>query len=101
VKKNSADCYDAPKARWVLTIGASSLVRVEVDGKKVCVAPTSSRCRGSHKVKVTEVKSKQEDVSNIRIEAGKTVKITPYSVQNDHAHARKDAHLVVEDQPRC
>ena len=79
VKKNP-DCYDAePKGKvGYLTVGATSSVRVEIDGKRVCVNATKVPVAvGSHKVKVTDVKSKQEDVSTLRIEAGKLVKLTP------------------------
>ena len=80
IVKTSPDCYDtSPKGKvGYLTIGASTSVRVEIDGKRVCVNATKVPVTvGSHKVKVTDVKSKQEDVSNLRIEAGKLVKITP------------------------
>ena len=79
VKKNP-DCYDAdPKGRvGYLTVGAATSVRVEIDGKRVCVNATKVPIAvGSHRVKVTDVKSKQEDVSTFRIEAGKLVKFTP------------------------
>ncbi len=79
VKKNP-DCYDTTPSGKVgyLTIGASTSVRVEVDGKRVCVNATKLPVGvGSHKVKVVDVKSRQEDVSTVRIEAGKLVKITP------------------------
>jgi hypothetical protein len=80
VKKQPSDCYDTtPKGKvGYLTVGASSAVRVEIDGKRVCVNATKlAVAAGTHKLKVTEVKSKLEDVSNLRIEAGKSVKITP------------------------
>ncbi|MDP2270726.1 MAG: protein kinase [Archangium sp.] len=80
IVKTSPDCYDTtPKGKvGYLTIGAMTSVRVEIDGKRVCVNATKVPvAAGSHKLKVTDVKSKQEDVSNIRIEAGKLVKITP------------------------
>lgn len=80
VKKPPSDCYDTtPKGKvGYLTIGASSAVRVELDGKRVCVNATRlAVAAGTHKLKVTEVKTKLEDVSNLRIEAGKLVKITP------------------------
>ncbi len=80
IVKTSPDCYDtSPRGKvGYLTIGASASVRVEIDGKRVCVnAARVPVAVGSHKVKVTDVKSKQEDVSNLRIEAGKLVKITP------------------------
>ena len=79
VKKNP-DCYDAePRGRvGYLTVGAASSVRVEIDGKRVCVNATKVPLSvGSHRVKVTDVKSRQEDVSTFRIEAGKLVKFTP------------------------
>ena len=78
--KKSADCYDvSPRGKvGYLTIGAATSVRVEVDGKRVCVNATKLPVSaGSHKVKVTDIKSKREDVSTVRIEAGKLVKITP------------------------
>lgn len=79
VKKNP-DCYDtSPEGKvGYLTIGATTSVRVEVDGKRVCVNATKLPVAvGSHKVRVVDAKSKQEDVSTIRIEAGKLVKLTP------------------------
>lgn len=79
VKKNP-DCYDATPDGKVgyLTIGAATSVRVEVDGKRVCVNATKLPVAvGSHRVKIVEAKSKQEDVSTIRFEAGKLVKLTP------------------------
>ncbi len=80
VKKQPSDCYDTTPSGKVgyLTIGSSSSVRVEIDGKRVCVNATKLAVAvGSHKLKVTEVKTKLEDVSNLRIEAGKLVKLTP------------------------
>ncbi len=80
VKKGAADCYDVtPRGKLgYLTIAATTSVRVEVDGKRVCVNATRLPVSvGSHKIKVTDIKSKQEDVSTIRFEAGKLVKITP------------------------
>jgi hypothetical protein len=80
VKKQPSDCYDTTPNGKVgyLTVGSSSSVRVEIDGKRVCVNATKlAVAAGTHKLKVTELKSKLEDVSNLRIEAGKLVKITP------------------------
>ncbi|HEY1086371.1 MAG TPA: hypothetical protein VGE37_01710, partial [Archangium sp.] len=78
--KPSADCFDPPETGKLgyLTVAAMTSVRVDVDGKRVCVNATKLPLTvGSHKVKVTEVKTRQEDVSTIRIEAGKVVKLTP------------------------
>lgn len=78
--KPSADCFDPPNGGKLgyLTVAAMTSVRVDVDGKRVCVNATKLPLTvGSHKVKVTEVKTRQEDVSTIRIEAGKVVKLTP------------------------
>ena len=80
VKKQNPDCYDtSPNGKvGYLSVGASTAVKVEIDGKRVCVNATKVPVAvGSHKVKVTDVKSKQEDSSTLRIEAGKLVKITP------------------------
>lgn len=79
-KKPPSDCYDTtPKGKvGYLTVGSASSVRVEIDGKRVCVNATKlAVAAGTHKLRVTDVKSKLEDVSNLRIEAGKLVKITP------------------------
>jgi hypothetical protein len=79
VKKNP-DCYDASPDGKVgyLTVAAATAVRVDVDGKRVCVNATKLPMTvGPHKIKITDTKTKQEDASSIRIEAGKIVKLTP------------------------
>jgi len=51
---------------------------VEIDGKRVCVVATKLPVEaGSHKVTITEPKSKQSSSSTTRFEAGKTVKLSP------------------------
>ena len=79
VKKNP-DCYDATPEGKVgyLTVAAATAVRVDVDGKRVCVNATKLPLSvGPHKIKITDSKTKQEDASSIRIESGKIVKLTP------------------------
>jgi serine/threonine-protein kinase len=78
--KKTSDCFDPPSSGKLgyLTVAAMTSVRVDVDGKRVCVNATKLPLSvGAHKVKVTDVKSKQEDVSTIRVEAGKLVKLSP------------------------
>lgn len=79
-KVGNPDCYDTrPQGKvGYLTIGASTSVRVEIDGKRVCAKATKLPIAvGQHKVKVTDLKSKRDHVSTLRIEAGKRVKLTP------------------------
>ncbi|MFO0596257.1 MAG: protein kinase [Myxococcaceae bacterium] len=77
--KQAADCYDAPKGKTAfLTVESQSAVRVEIDGKRVCVNATKVPVTaGSHKVTVVEPKTKQEYASTNRFEAGKVVKLMP------------------------
>ncbi len=79
VKKVPADCYEVPKGKTgFLTVESPIGVRVEIDGKRVCVAATKLPvAAGSHKVTITEPKSKQDSSSTTRFEAGKTVKLSP------------------------
>ncbi len=79
VKKNAPDCFDPPKGKTAfLTVESPVGVRVEVDGKRVCIAATKLPVSvGSHKVTIVEPKSKQEYSSTSRFEAGKTVKLIP------------------------
>lgn len=78
-KKLPADCYDAPKGKTAfLTVESSVGVRVQIDGKRVCVnAVKVPVTAGSHKVLITEPKTKQEYASTNRFEAGKVVKLMP------------------------
>lgn len=73
------DCFAPASGKaGYLTVAAMTSVRVEIDGKRVCVNATKlPLAPGSHRVRVTEVKTKLEDVSTLRIEAGKVVKLTP------------------------
>lgn len=77
--KKTADCFEPATGKpGYLTVVAKASVRVEVDGKRVCINATRLPVApGSHKVRITEVKTKQEDVSTVRVEAGKVVKLTP------------------------
>lgn len=79
VKKSNPDCYDVPSGKTAfLTVESQVGVRVEIDGKRVCVAATKLPVEaGSHKVTITEPKSKQSSSSTTRFEAGKTVKLSP------------------------
>ncbi|MFT3708850.1 MAG: protein kinase [Archangium sp.] len=73
------DCYDPPsgKTAW-LTVESSSVVRVEIDGHRVCTKPNKVPVSaGSHKVVIVEPKTKQEYASTNRFETGKVVKLMP------------------------
>ena len=78
--KRNPDCYDAnPKGRvGYLTVESARPVRVEIDGKRVCVNATRLPVpAGSHRVALIDPKSKQEYASTTRFEAGKLVKLSP------------------------
>lgn len=77
--KPTADCHAGPKrGGGFLSVSAAMPVRVEIDGKRVCGStakvPVSA---GSHKVRLTEPRSKQAQDSTVRIQAGKTLKLSP------------------------
>lgn len=79
-KKPAANCYDAGKGAKTgfLTVDSQVGVRVEIDGKRVCVAASKFPVAvGTHKITITEPKSKQEFTTNSRFEAGKIVKLSP------------------------
>ena len=78
-KKPPADCYDVPKGKTAfLTVESAVGVRVEIDGKRVCVNATKVPVTaGSHKITITEPKTKQEYASTNRFEMGKVVKLMP------------------------
>ncbi|MGV3619696.1 MAG: serine/threonine protein kinase [Archangium sp.] len=75
----STNCYQASgKGLSALSVRSSGQVRVEIDGKKVCgsaskIAVTS----GTHRVEITDIKTKREYTSSNRFEPGKTLTITP------------------------
>lgn len=73
-------CYQPPAGKGLaaLSVQASAPVRVKIDGKKVCGAATKlAVSAGVHRVGITDVKTKRENVSSMRFEAGKTSTITP------------------------
>ncbi|MFZ5439713.1 MAG: serine/threonine protein kinase [Myxococcota bacterium] len=76
----NANCYDAGKGAKTgfLTVESPVGVRVEIDGKRVCVTATKIPVAvGMHKITITEPKTKQEFSTNARFEAGKVMKLLP------------------------
>jgi hypothetical protein len=77
--RRGGDCFEAATGKvGYLTVVAQTSVRVEVDGKRVCVNATKlAVAPGTHRVRITDAKTRQDDASTIRIEAGKTLKLSP------------------------
>lgn len=78
--KPSGDCYQAPKSKGLaaLSVRASTKVRVEIDGKRVCTGLSKvAVSSGLHRIEIVDLKTKREYVSSNRFEAGKTLTITP------------------------
>lgn len=78
-KSVATGCHQASgKGLSALSVRATGQVQVEIDGKRVCgsiakVAVTA----GTHRVEITDLKTKREYVSSNRFEPGKTLTITP------------------------
>lgn len=75
----SSNCYHASgKGLSALSVRASGQVKVEIDGKKVCGSTAKvAVSAGTHRVEITDIKTKREYVSSNRFEPGKTLTITP------------------------